>query len=188
MNLNRAQQGIESIPGLAVELQEGSNEAIKNALRLSESFPGETVSELWSEAGQAATVGITGPPGVGKSTLIPGLVSNIREHDQTVAVIAVDPSSPISGGSIMGDRGTIMTSAQHQSYDINSDKGVWIRSFSAAGNLGGVSAATLPSILTFDVAGKDLIIVETVGVGQSELDITSLVDTTVVVLQPGLGD
>lgn len=183
------EKGPEAVSGLANQLGgSATDEAVRRALRLSERFPGEVVSELWGGAGRALTIGITGPPGVGKSTLIPGLVSEIRGDSQTVGVIAVDPSSPISGGSIMGDRGTIMESARRHKYDINADKGVWIRSFSAAGNLGGVSAATLPAMLTFDVAGKDMIVVETVGVGQSELDIAYIVDTTVVVLQPGSGD
>lgn len=183
------ESGPEAVAGLAGELQASETDnPLKDAFYLSERFPGELVSELWEHAGQATTIGITGPPGVGKSTLIPGLISGIRNQDLTVGVIAVDPSSS-SGGSLMGDRGRIMDSADDgYDYNITADKGVWIRSFSAAGSLGGVSEATLPSMLAFDVSGRDVIIVETVGVGQSELDISYLVDTTIVVLQPGSGD
>lgn len=182
------ESGPEAVAGLAKELQVSETDnALKDAFFLSEKFPGELVSELWKHAGQAATIGITGPPGVGKSTLIPDLVSVIRDQGSTVGVIAVDPSSA-SGGSIMGDRGRMIDSAKKHDYNISADEGVWIRSFSAAGSLGGVSEATLPSMLALDVSGRDVVIVETVGVGQSELDIGYLVDTTVVVLQPGSGD
>ena len=181
--------GAEAVAGIAGELRVDDNsEALRDAFRLSEKFPGELVRELWQHAGQAETIGITGPPGVGKSTTIPGLVAGFLEQDSTVGIIAVDPSSS-SGGSIMGDRDTMMRSAGTYDYDIAADRGsAWIRSFSAAGSLGGVSEATLPSMLAFDVAGRDKIIVETVGVGQSELDISFLVDTTIVILQPGSGD
>lgn len=184
------ESGPEAVAGLAMELQgpDPHDAALKDALYLSEKFPGELVSELWSSAGNAATIGITGTPGVGKSTMIPRLVSGFREQELTVGVIAVDPSSPFTGGSLMGDRGRMIEAADNHDYKIALDKGVWIRSFSAAGDLGGISGATLPSILAFDVSGKDVIVVETVGVGQSELEVSSLVDTTVVVLQPGSGD
>jgi LAO/AO transport system kinase len=183
------ENGPEAVAGLAEELQgAGTNRTpLQDAFHLSEKFPGELVSQLWGQAGRAATVGITGPPGVGKSTLMPCLVSGMREDGSTVGVIAVDPSST-SGGSLMADRLTIMLSAERHGYNIWADRGVWIRSFSAAGSQGGVSEATLPSMLAFDVSGKDIVIVETVGVGQSELDISYLVDTTVVMLQPDSGD
>lgn len=182
------ENGAEAVAGIAGELQGGDREALLDAFRLSERFPGELVRELWQYGGHAETIGITGPPGVGKSTTIPGLVASFLEEGSRVGIIAVDPSST-SGGSIMGDRKTMMTSAETYDLDINADRSsAWIRSFSAAGSTGGVSAATLPSMLAFDVEGRDKIIVETVGVGQSELDISFLVDTTIVLLQPGSGD
>jgi LAO/AO transport system kinase len=181
--------GPEAIEGLASRLQEPDNRTvIREALSLSERFPAEVVGELWQHSGNSETIGITGPPGVGKSTLVPGLARSIREQEATVGIIAIDPSSPYSGGAILGDRIRMMQEAKDQGYDIAGDEGVWIRSFSAAGHLGGVSKATLPAMLVFDVAGKDFVIVETVGVGQSELEIRSLVDTAVVALQPDSGD
>jgi len=167
---------------------DGERSAVNDALHWSEVAPGELVSALWKYAGQAATIGITGPPGVGKSTLVPNLVQRIREKSDTVAVLAVDPSSMRTGGSLLADRAQIGETARDHQYDIMLDEGVWIRSFSSGGHLGGISKAILPAILTFDVEGRDKIIIETVGVGQSELDISSLADTTIVVMQPGSGD
>lgn len=130
--------------------------------------------------GRARTVGITGSPGAGKSTLINRLVSELRGRDETVAVVAVDPSSPVSGGSILGDR---VRMTDHQ-----TDDGVFIRSVASRGSFGGLSLNTARVMDVFDAAGYDWIIVETVGAGQSEVEIADLAETTVVVCAPGLGD
>jgi LAO/AO transport system kinase len=125
-------------------------------------------------------IGITGPPGAGKSTVVDELIGVIRSRGKTVGVIAVDPNSPFSGGAILGDRIRMM---RH-----SADEGVYIRSMGARGHLGGLSLATRNAALLFDALGLDLILIETVGVGQSELEIAEAADTSVVVIQPGLGD
>jgi len=130
--------------------------------------------------GQARTVGITGSPGAGKSTLINKLIGELRGRGETVAVVAVDPSSPLSGGAILGDR---VRMVDHQ-----SDDGVFIRSVASRGSFGGLSLGTARIMDVFDAAGYDWIIVETVGAGQSEVEIADLAETTVVVCAPGLGD
>ncbi len=140
----------------------------------------ELVGKLWLHTGHAETIGITGPAGVGKSTLVSELISFARENGQTVGVIAVDPSSPDSGGAVLGDRIRMR--------DHYLDRDVFIRSMSAGGHLGGVSEATFLAMSVLDASGKDLIIVETVGVGQSEVEVRSMVDSVVVVLQPESGD
>ncbi len=132
------------------------------------------------EAGNAEVVGITGPPGAGKSTLINALIAALREQGKRVAVVAVDPSSPITGGSVLGDRTRM---GQH-----TDDPGVYIRSVSARGHLGGLSANILRIVDLIDVAGWDLIVLETVGAGQSETEIAEVADIKVVVNAPGLGD
>lgn len=130
--------------------------------------------------GRARTVGITGSPGAGKSTLINKLIGVLRGRGETVAVVAVDPSSPLSGGSILGDR---VRMTDHQ-----VDDGVFVRSVASRGSFGGLSLSTARLIDVFDAAGYDWVIVETVGAGQSEVEIADLADTTVVVCAPGLGD
>jgi LAO/AO transport system kinase len=130
--------------------------------------------------GRAYVVGMTGPPGAGKSTLVDELIRAIRSAGQTVGVIAVDPNSPYSGGAILGDRIRMMRHA--------SDDGVFIRSMGARGHLGGLALAARNAIAVLDATGRDVIVVETVGVGQSELEIADASDTTVVVIPPGLGD
>lgn len=130
--------------------------------------------------GRARTVGITGSPGAGKSTLINQLIGVLRARDETVAVVAVDPSSPLSGGAILGDR---VRMTGHQ-----IDDGVFVRSVASRGSFGGLSLSTARLMDVFDAAGYDWVIVETVGAGQSEVEIADLAETTVVVCAPGLGD
>jgi LAO/AO transport system kinase len=136
--------------------------------------------ELFPHTGRATIVGITGPPGAGKSTLANQLARALRAEGRSIGVIAVDPSSPYSGGAILGDR--IRMQAHH------ADSGVFIRSMATRGALGGLAAATMDLALLLDAAGREIILVETVGVGQDEVDIARLADITVVVLAPGMGD
>jgi LAO/AO transport system kinase len=138
------------------------------------------ITSLFPHTGRAVTVGITGPPGAGKSTLVDQLVKLLRFQGKTVGVIAVDPSSPFSGGAILGDR---IRMGDHY-----RDDGVFIRSMATRGQLGGVARGTLELALLLDAAGRDVIFIETVGVGQDEIAVAQLADVTVVVLVPGLGD
>ncbi len=138
------------------------------------------VGRLWDRTGRARRVGITGPPGVGKSTLTDHLISAARGDGLTVAVVAVDPSSPFSGGAILGDRVRMLRHSE--------DPGVYIRSMAARSHLGGLAAATRDVVYVLDASDFDLVLVETVGVGQSELDIMGIADTVAVVTAPGLGD
>jgi len=138
------------------------------------------MAEIYRHTGKAHIVGITGVPGSGKSTLMGKLVANIRNSDRTVAIVAIDPSSPYSGGAILGDR-IRMT-------ELSGDKGIFIRSMATRGTLGGLARSTLDAVDVLDAAGFDLILIETVGVGQDEVDIVQAVHTTVVVSAPGLGD
>lgn len=140
----------------------------------------EQVTELYKTGGHARIVGVTGPPGAGKSTLMTSLVRELRDRDNTVGIIAIDPSSPFSGGSILGDR--IRMS------DLYHDPGVFIRSMATRGALGGMARATADAAVVLDAAGKDVVLVETVGVGQDEVDIVRACHTTVVVSAPGMGD
>jgi LAO/AO transport system kinase len=136
--------------------------------------------ELFPRTGNALVLGVTGPPGAGKSTLTDQLIRTLRAGGQTVGVIAVDPSSPYTGGAILGDR---IRMQQH-----HADPGVFIRSMATRGWMGGLARATTETTLLLDAAGRDVIIVETVGVGQDEVEIARLADVTVVVLSPGMGD
>ena len=133
-----------------------------------------------AHGGQTRVVGITGAPGTGKSTLTDRLISRARGQGLVVGVIAVDPSSPFTGGAVLGDRVRMQ--------DHIGDPGVYVRSMSTRGALGGLSTATEAALVVLDAAGFDLVFVETVGVGQSEVDVMTLVDTTVVVVAPGFGD
>lgn len=137
-------------------------------------------SRLVGHAGRAHVLGITGAPGVGKSTSTAALVGALRQDEQTVGVLAVDPSSPFSGGALLGDRVRMQGHA--------GDPGVYIRSMASRGHLGGLAWATPQAVRVLDAAGCDVVVVETVGVGQSEVEVAALADTTVVLLAPGMGD
>jgi LAO/AO transport system kinase len=141
---------------------------------------GPVMRALHPHTGRAYSLGITGAPGAGKSTLTEGLVGRIRADGHSVGVLAVDPSSPLSGGALLGDRVRMQSHA--------TDPGVFIRSMATRGHLGGMSLATPEAMRVLDAAGKDYIVVETVGVGQAEVKVTDACDTTVVVLNPGWGD
>ncbi|MCP2334056.1 methylmalonyl Co-A mutase-associated GTPase MeaB [Actinoalloteichus caeruleus] len=140
----------------------------------------DVAAELTPHTGHARVIGLTGPPGVGKSTSTSALVTALRAQGRTVGVLAVDPSSPFSGGALLGDRVRMQDHAL--------DPGVFIRSMATRGHLGGLAWATPQALRVLDAAGFDVILVETVGVGQSEVDVISLADTTLVLLAPGMGD
>lgn len=140
----------------------------------------QLIASLFPRTGRAIMVGVTGPPGAGKSTLVDRLAKVLRRSGQTVGIIAVDPSSPFTQGAILGDR--IRMQGHHD------DPGVFIRSMASRGNLGGIAKATLDMALLLDAAGRDVVIIETVGVGQDEIEVARLADVTVLVLAPGQGD
>jgi len=140
----------------------------------------EIVRALYPRTGRAYLIGVTGPPGAGKSTLVDRLTSEIRRAGQSVGVLAVDPTSPFTGGALLGDRVRMGAHA--------SDPGVFIRSMATRGHLGGLARATADAALVLDAAGKDVIIIETVGVGQDEVDIVRTADISIVTLVPGTGD
>jgi LAO/AO transport system kinase len=168
---------------LVAGVRAGERRALARAISLVEdgdplAYP--LVREVYPETGRAAIVGVTGPPGVGKSSLIGALVGHIREAKRTVGVVSVDPSSPFTRGALLGDR---IRLADHF-----LDPGVYIRSMGTRGHLGGLAEATLQAVLLLDAAGKDAVFVETVGAGQSEVEVTGIADTVVLVLMPGSGD
>ncbi len=163
------------------EFRAGAPRALARAITLCESGRGAAVvAALYDRAGEATTIGITGPPGVGKSTLCSGLVRTARGIGKRVGVISIDPSSPFSNGALLGDR---IRLAEHF-----TDPGVFIRSMASRGHLGGLAGATADAALLMDAFGLDVIIIETVGAGQSEVEIASLAQTVIVALQPGSGD
>ena len=140
----------------------------------------EILRQLFPRTGQSLVIGVTGSPGVGKSSLVDRLAAAYRQQDKKLGIVAVDPSSPFTGGAILGDRIRMQT--------LGVDPGIYIRSMATRGHLGGLAAATADVVTVLDAAGKHPIIVETVGVGQDEIDIVKLADISIVVLVPGMGD
>jgi LAO/AO transport system kinase len=168
---------------LAGRVLSGEIRAIARLMRnIDDRVPGhrEDLRRLFPATGKAHIIGITGNPGVGKSTLVDRLVESLRAAGKRVGVVAVDPSSPLSGGAILGDR------IRMQRHTL--DEGVFIRSLATRGNLGGLSRSTSDVVRVLDAAGYDVVVLETVGVGQDEVEVTRVAHTTVVVVAPGLGD
>ncbi len=170
-----------SLDSLLGEFHAGRPRGLARAITRAESGDGASLMRaLYARTGKALTIGLTGPPGVGKSTLTSALVKKARSLGKSVGVISVDPSSPFSHGALLGDR---IRLTEHF-----VDPNVFIRSMAARGHLGGVSGATGDAVLLMDAFGLDVIIIETVGVGQSEIEIAELAQSTLVALQPGSGD
>ncbi|HTG98872.1 MAG TPA: methylmalonyl Co-A mutase-associated GTPase MeaB [Vicinamibacterales bacterium] len=170
-------------PSLSARVLDGDPRALARAISLIEdetAAGAELVRQIFPRTGRAYLVGVTGAPGSGKSTLVDRLTAEIRTRAQTVGVVAVDPTSPFSGGAILGDRVRMQAHA--------GDAGVFIRSMATRGHLGGLARATSEVALVLDAAGKDIVIIETVGVGQDEIDIVRTADVSVVTLVPGAGD
>jgi LAO/AO transport system kinase len=168
---------------LATRVVDGDRRAIARAISRVESEGASAASmvrAVYSRTGRGYLVGVTGAPGVGKSTLVDRLVQTLRSRGRTVGVLAVDPSSPFSGGAVLGDRVRMQTHA--------GDDGVFVRSMASRGQLGGLSRATGDAALVLDAAGFDVIVIETVGVGQAEVEISRAADVTLVVTMPGGGD
>jgi LAO/AO transport system kinase len=164
-------------------VRSGDRRALARAITLvenSDALAYDLIRELYPETGRSYTIGVTGPPGVGKSSLISALVRHVRARDASVGVISVDPSSPFTRGALLGDR---IRLADHF-----LDPDVFIRSMGTRGHLGGLAEATLQAALILDAAGKELVFLETVGAGQSEVEIISIADTVLLVLMPGSGD
>ncbi len=168
---------------LAAGVRSGDRRALARAITLVENGDAlayEVVADLYPETGRAYAVGLTGPPGVGKSSLISSLVRHVRAEGRSVGVVSVDPSSPFSHGALLGDRIRLV--------DHFLDPEVFIRSMGTRGHLGGLAEATLQALLVLDAAGKELVYLETVGTGQSEVEIIGIADTVLLVLMPGSGD
>lgn len=169
---------------LVADLDAGDRRALARLLTLVEDGSAEerraVAAVLAPRAGRARVIGVTGPPGVGKSTLTAALAAALRQRGRRVAVLAVDPSSPLTGGALLGDR----VRMQH----LHDDDDVFVRSMAARGHLGGLAAAVPHAVLVLDAAGFDDVLLETVGVGQSEVEVVAAADTTVLVLAPGMGD
>lgn len=167
--VDRLLHGNRRAAGQVISLVEDASPVIETVMR-----------KLYPHTGTAYFIGLTGPPGAGKSTLADELVRVMRDHGQKIGIIAVDPNSPFSGGAILGDRIRMMRHA--------NDQDVFIRSMGARGHLGGLALATRNAGFVLDAMGKDIVLFETVGVGQSELEVADTADTTVVIIPPGQGD
>jgi LAO/AO transport system kinase len=168
---------------LAAGVREGDRRALARTISLVEDgdpLAYGVVADLYPQTGSAYSVGVTGPPGVGKSSLVSALIRHVRERHITVGVVSVDPSSPFSHGALLGDRIRLS--------DHFLDPEVFIRSMGTRGHLGGLAEAALQALLVLDAAGKDVVFLETVGAGQSEVEVMGIADTVLLVLMPGSGD
>ena len=168
---------------LADRVLSGDTRAVARAISLIEDDdPGgvDLIRAVFAQTGRAFLIGVTGPPGAGKSTLVDRMLGETRRAGSTVGVIAVDPTSPFTGGAVLGDRLRMQSHA--------GDEGVFIRSMATRGQLGGVARATADAALVLDASGRDIIVIETVGVGQDEVDIVRTADVSIVTLVPGTGD
>ena len=172
-----------STPSLVDRLRSGDARALARAISIVENRRPEAVAllkTLFPSTGHARVLGLTGAPGAGKSTLVDQIAKHYRKENQTVGIIAVDPTSPYTGGAILGDRIRMQ--------DHYADPGIFIRSMATRGSLGGLARTTADVATVLDASGRDLIMIETVGVGQDEVDIVRLADVTIVILVPGMGD
>jgi len=183
-NLNGSNVSLVSpIQGLVAKIRAGRLRALARAISIVEDHGTDSIEllkALFPYSGNAALIGVTGSPGAGKSTLVDQIAREYRKQGKTIGIIAVDPTSPFSGGAILGDR------IRMQSH--YADPGIYIRSMATRGSLGGLASTTADVATVIDASGRDLVMIETVGVGQDEVDIVSLADVTVVVLVPGMGD
>jgi LAO/AO transport system kinase len=175
---------MSAVEKLVAGVKAGDVASVARALTLVENrdaVAADILHRLWPSVGRAWRIGITGPPGAGKSTLVAALISRLRKAGKTIGVVAVDPTSPFTGGALLGDRVRMVATA-------HGDDGVFIRSMASRGDLGGLSAAAQEACDVLDAAGKDVVLVETVGVGQTEVEVVDAADTVVVVLHPEAGD
>jgi len=172
-----------TVEQLTTSLRSGDPRALARAISTVENrAPGwsDLLKSLFPHTGKARVLGLTGPPGAGKSTLVDQLAKHYRKENHTVGIIAVDPTSPYTGGAILGDRIRMQ--------DHYADPGIFIRSMATRGSLGGLARATADAATVLDASGRDIVMIETVGVGQDEVDIVRLADVTIVILVPGMGD
>jgi LAO/AO transport system kinase len=172
-----------SISSWVEQIRSGNVRALSRAITAVENRTSDShdlLKALFAYSGRARVVGLTGSPGAGKSTLVDSLAAHYRKREQTIGIIAIDPTSPFTGGAILGDR------IRMQSH--SGDDGTFIRSMATRGSLGGLSSTTADVATVLDASGRDLVLIETVGVGQDEVDIVRLADVTVVILVPGMGD
>src|SRR3954465_3853978 len=172
-----------SIPSLVDEIRTGSPRALARAITPIENRAPQSadlLKALFPHTGHARVIGLTGPPGAGKSTLVDQLAREYRKQQKNIGIVAIDPTSPYSGGAILGDR--IRMISHH------ADPGIYIRSMATRGALGGLASTTADVAAVLDASGRDLVLIETVGVGQDEVDIVRLADVTIVILVPGMGD